>query len=172
MAAKSKRKGKSGEREVCKIFENAFGGSWIRVPGSGAFVGGKNAKRKEVLSNGQIKNAKADIVPPDEFDIVIESKSYGDFPWHQLIQQKSILQLENWLQEIYDCIDDGDFWLLCVKIDRKGWFVLFDPSVASFKYTNHSTYFSEAQDTTYVITATLQDFLDNNNKAIRELMSR
>lgn len=169
MAAKSKRKGKSGEREVCKIFGNIFGGSWQRVFSSGAFVGGQNAKRKEFLSDGQIKNAKADIIPPDEIDIVIEAKSYGDFPWHRLIQQEPIPLLEDWLQEIYDCIDDNDFWLLCVKINHKGWFVVFDPSFGSFTYKNHSSYFSPKQEKLYIVTATLESFLCDNITTILEL---
>ena len=172
MAAKSKRKGKSGERLVCKIFEDVFGGSWQRVFGSGAFVGGKNAYRKEFLSDGQVKNAKADIVPPDEMNIVIESKAYGDFPWHRLIQQDPIPDLEAWLQEIYDCLDDGDFWLLCVKIDYKGWFVLFDPAFATFRYNNHANYYSPNQNKMYIVTATLENFLADNKNTIRKLCNK
>lgn len=171
MAAKSKRKGKNGEREICKIFETIFGGSWQRVFSSGAFVGGKNAYRKEFLSDGQVKNAKADIVPPDEMNIVIESKAYGTFPWHQLIQQKPILMLEAWLEEIYNCLDSDDFWLLCVKIDRKGWFVLFDPNFTKFKYGNHAMYFSPKYKIHYIITSTLEQFLENNKDSILSLIT-
>ena len=139
---------------------------------SGAFVGGKIAARKEFLSNGQIKNPKADIVPPDDFNIVIESKAYGDFPWHRLIQQEAIPQLEVWLEEIYACIDDNDFWLLCVKIDYKGWFVLFDPNFSTFDYLNHSTYYSPTHKKTYIITAPLEGFLENNKDKLIALMQK
>lgn len=171
MAVKSKTKGKSGERMVCKIFESVFGGSWQRVFGSGAFIGGNNAGRKDFLSAGQIKNAKADIVPPDNFNIVIESKAYKDFPWHKLIQQEPILLLEAWLDEIFSCLDNNDFWLLCVKIDRKGWFVLFDSEFEPFQYKNHSRYFSSARNKEFIITASLENFLEQNKDRILSLIA-
>lgn len=166
MAAKSKSKGKGGERQVCKIFENEFGGSWQRVFSSGAFVGGKNSSRKEFLSDGQIKNAKADVVPPDEMNIVIESKAYSVFPWHRLIQQEPIPQLDEWLTEIYTCIDDGEFWLLCVKIDYKGWFVLFDPTFAEFNIGNHAQYYSTTYNKSFIVTSPLEWFLKTNRDSI------
>ena len=171
MSAKSKNKGKGGERLLCNIFEEKFGGSWQRVFGSGAFVGGKNAVRKESMSTNQVKNAKADIVPPDEFNIVLESKAYGNFPWHRLIQQDSIPELESWLQEIYACIDDNDFWMLCVKIDYKGWFVLVDPCFGEFYYLNHSRYYSPIYNKHFIITAPLDIFLKNNKELILQLMT-
>ncbi|NJO61619.1 MAG: hypothetical protein HC836_26235 [Richelia sp. RM2_1_2] len=172
MAAKSKRKGKSGERVICKIFESTFGGSWQRVFSSGAFIGGANAVRKEFLSDGQIKNAKADIVPPDEFNIVIESKSYQDFPWHKLIQQDPILLLDAWLDEVFACIDEDDFWLLCVKIDYKGWFVLFDTKFEPFTYKNHAKYVSSKHSKTFIITASLENFLIENKNYILTLITK
>ena len=63
----SKNKGKGYEREICKIMESYFGGSWQRTFTSGAFTGGINAWRAKVLSNSQLLNNSNDIVPPDEY---------------------------------------------------------------------------------------------------------
>lgn len=167
MSSKSKIKGKSGEREIGKLFEKVFGGSWQRVFGSGAFVGGSNAFRKGHLSEGQIRSYKADIVPPDDFNIVLEVKSYADFPFHQLVQNKEIPLLEDWIQEVYDCIDDGDFWLICQKFNRKGWYVLY-PSEYNLDIKNHSVYYSPKQDKTYIYTGNLEEFLINNKSKIEQ----
>ena len=42
MPSKSKNKGSSYEREVANFLSAAYGESFIRAPGSGAYVGGKN----------------------------------------------------------------------------------------------------------------------------------
>ena len=171
MASKSKTKGKSGEREASKIFEKVFGGSWQRVFGSGAFVGGANAFRRSSLSEGQIRSSKADIVPPDDFNIVLEIKSYSDFPFHQLVQNKEIPILETWLDEVYACIDDGDFWLLCQKFNRKGWYVLY-PSEYKFDIKNHSVYYSSKHNKSYVYTGNLEEFLVLNKTKIETICKR
>ena len=54
MSNKSKNKGKSWERDVCNFLSELYNQSFIRVPNSGAFVGGKNEFRKETLSTEQI----------------------------------------------------------------------------------------------------------------------
>ena len=41
--SKSKNKGKTFEREVCKILKEIYEDNFERVPHSGAFVGGQNA---------------------------------------------------------------------------------------------------------------------------------
>ena len=169
MASKSKTKGKAGEREVSKIFNSVFGGSWQRVFGSGAFVGGKNSIRMQTLSNGQIKATKADIIPPDEMDIVIEvKKGYSDFPFHQVCQQKEIRYIEEWLDEVYTCLDN-EFWLLCMGITRRGWYVLVDPELGNFKVENHSVYFSPKQNKKYILTSPLDSFLITNKEEIIRL---
>ena len=55
MSSKSKTKGKSWERDVCLFLSELYNQSFIRVPGSGAFIGGTNQFRKETLSDEQIK---------------------------------------------------------------------------------------------------------------------
>ena len=54
MTSKSKTKGKSWERDVCLFLSELYNQSFIRVPGSGAFIGGSNQFRKETLSDEQI----------------------------------------------------------------------------------------------------------------------
>ena len=44
---KSKNKGKAFEREIANFLSDLYEESFTRVPYSGAFVGGKNAVRKE-----------------------------------------------------------------------------------------------------------------------------
>ena len=50
MSSKSKNKGKSWERDVCLFLSDLYNESFIRVPGSGAFIGGTNQFRKDYLS--------------------------------------------------------------------------------------------------------------------------
>ena len=45
MTSKSKTKGKSWERDVCNFLTELYNDSFIRVPNSGAYVGGKNEYR-------------------------------------------------------------------------------------------------------------------------------
>lgn len=169
MASKSKTKGKSGEREACKIFENAFGGNWERVYSSGAFVGGKNAFRRGYMEESQLRATKADIHTPDFMPkLVLEVKSYSDFPFHHLVQDKEIPKLEEWLDEIYQCIDPDDYWLLCMKFNRIGWYVLFDPKLCDLEYNNHAKYYSPKLDKEFVFTAPLDVFLEKNKEAILE----
>ena len=67
MSSKSKTKGKSWERDVCLFLSELYDESFIRVPGSGAFIGGSNQFRKETLSTEQIKLSRGDIIPPNDY---------------------------------------------------------------------------------------------------------
>ena len=64
MTAKSKIKGNAGERELCKLLSEIFLGSFVRVPNSGANVGGKNVHRRASLSTTQDRAFRGDIIPP------------------------------------------------------------------------------------------------------------
>ncbi|MGI4852258.1 MAG: putative PDDEXK endonuclease, partial [Janthinobacterium lividum] len=82
----SKTKGNAAELALCGILSQHLGGSFVRVPNSGAFVGGTNASRTASLSPAQVRAARGDIVPPDHLHhLVIESKAYAALPWHQVI---------------------------------------------------------------------------------------
>ena len=82
MSSPSKNKGSSFEREVATYLSDLYGESFIRAPGSGAYIGGKNQSRTQVLHEGQIRSFKGDIVPGQSFSrLNAECKSYADFPF-------------------------------------------------------------------------------------------
>jgi hypothetical protein len=128
MSNKSKNKGKSWERDVCNFLSKLYDDSFIRVPNSGAFVGGKNEFRKETLSEEQIKLSRGDIIPPLHYPYFLaECKNYAEFPFHSLISKTSIPLLDTWIDQVeHDVTNKNDLWLLFIKITRKGQYVLFD----------------------------------------------
>ena len=128
MSNKSKNKGKSWERDVCNFLSKLYDDSFIRVPNSGAFVGGKNEFRKETLSEEQIKLSRGDIIPPLHYPYFLaECKNYAEFPFHSLILKTSIPLLDTWIDQVeHDVTNKNDLWLLFIKITRKGQYVLFD----------------------------------------------
>ena len=128
MSSKSKNKGKSWERDVCLFLSELYNDSFIRVPGSGAFIGGSNQFRKDTLSEEQIKLSRGDIIPPLHFPYFLaECKNYADFPFHSLISNSNIAMLNTWIEQVeHDVTDRNDVWLLFIKITRKGQYVLFD----------------------------------------------
>ena len=123
MSSPQKNKGSGYEREVAKFLSELYGESFIRAPGSGAYVGGKNQARTEILHEGQIRSFKGDIVPGQSFSKMnIECKFYADFPWHLLFSGEC-KQLDSWLEQLLDVEDDGDTNLLFMKFNRKGQYV-------------------------------------------------
>ena len=131
MSSKSKTKGKSWERDVCLFLSELYNESFIRVPGSGAFIGGSNQFRKDTLSEEQIKLSRGDIVPPQNYPYFLaECKNYADFPFHLLLGKNSIAQLDTWIDQVeHDISCDKDLWILFIKITRKGTYVLFDTNL-------------------------------------------
>ena len=66
-------------------------GSFVRVPNSGAYIGGSNFHRATNLSEGQVRGFKGDIIPPDNWKYFnCECKSYADFPFHHFLYNKKI----------------------------------------------------------------------------------
>ena len=123
MTSPSKAKGNSFERKVADFLTDLYGEKFIRVPGSGAYVGGKNNHRKQFLHEGQIRNFKGDIVPGQSFPrFNAECKSYKDFPFHQLYAGSTKI-LDDWLDQLMAVSDPGDFDILFMKFNRKGEFV-------------------------------------------------
>lgn len=127
MSNKSKNKGKSWERDVCNFLSDLYRQSFIRVPNSGAYVGGKNEYRKDYLSEEQIKLSRGDIVPPLNYPYFLaECKNYADFPFHQLVSGSSISLLDGWIEQVeHDVNNDNDLWILCIKITRKGTYIVY-----------------------------------------------
>lgn len=123
MPSPQKQKGSSFEREVATFLSNLYGESFIRAPGSGAYVGGKNQVRTQILHEGQIRSFKGDIVPGQSFPkFNAECKSYADFPFH-LALAGDCKVLDGWLQQMMDVAEADDFNILFMKFNRKGRFV-------------------------------------------------
>jgi hypothetical protein len=124
MSSPSKNKGSSFEREVANFMSDLYGESFIRVPGSGAYIGGKNQSRTQVLHEGQIRSFKGDIVPGQSFPkFNAECKSYKDFPFHQLFSGGCKV-LDGWISQMMEVAEDGDVNILFMKFNRKGKFVV------------------------------------------------
>lgn len=124
MSSPSKNKGSSFEREVANFMSGLYGESFIRVPGSGAYIGGKNQSRTQVLHEGQIRSFKGDIVPGQSFPkFNAECKSYKDFPFHQLFSGGCKV-LDGWISQMMEVAEDGDVNILFMKFNRKGKFVV------------------------------------------------
>ncbi len=125
MPSKSKSKGNSWELEVSKFLTEVYGSTFLRVPSSGAFVGGKNNHRKLMLDDGQLASKKGDIHPPQDWKYFnFECKSYSDFPFHQL-WYADVKILDAWIQQQKDVEDEGDLNLILIKISRKEKWVVF-----------------------------------------------
>ncbi len=123
MTSPQKAKGNSWERTIAIYLSDLYGESFIRAPGSGAYIGGKNQSRTQFLHEGQIRNFKGDIVPGESFTkFNAECKSYADFPFHQVLAG-SCKQLDTWLDQLMSVAEDNDLNILFVKINRKGKFV-------------------------------------------------
>ena len=123
MPSPQKAKGNSFEREVATYLSQTYNESFIRAPGSGAYVGGKNQSRKEFLHEGQIRSFKGDIVPGLSFPrFNAECKSYADFPFHQVLAG-SCKVLDGWLDQMMDVSEEKDVNILFMKFNRKGKFV-------------------------------------------------
>jgi hypothetical protein len=142
MTSPSKAKGNSFERYVADFLTNLYGEKFIRAPGSGAYVGGKNTHRKQLLHEGQIRNFKGDIVPGQSFPkFNAECKSYKDFPFHQLFQGSCKI-LDGWIDQCMDVADEGDFNIIFMKFNRKGTYVAIQaqPNHSTLFFTRHFNY--------------------------------
>jgi hypothetical protein len=136
MTSPQKAKGSSFEREVAKFLSKIYNESFIRAPGSGAYVGGKNQERKQFLHEGQIRSFKGDIVPGQTFTkFNAEAKSYADFPFH-LMLTGSCKILDTWIEQLMAVAEEDDCNILFMKFNRKGRYV-----AVQAKYTWVTDYF-------------------------------
>ena len=142
MPSPQKAKGSGYEREVAKFLSELYGESFIRAPGSGAYVGGKNQVRKEMLHEGQVRSFKGDIVPGQSFTKMnAECKFYKDFPFHLMLSGKCA-QLDSWLDQLLDVEDEGDMNILFMKFNRIGQFIAVQPKL-TWMMDNYTFYASE-----------------------------
>lgn len=159
MSNKGKSKGNSGERKIAEFLTVLYGAKFLRVPNSGAFLGGLNSFRKAMLDEGQIATFKADLIPPSNMrKLVIESKFYGDFPFHNLLKKDPIPLLDKWIDQAITSADADDFWVVVFRINHKGSFAVFDSChLDRFQIQNHSRY------KTYIVTDFEDLFKDNKD---------
>lgn len=169
---KSKNKGKSFERDVCKILGDLYNDNFERVPNSGAFVGGKNVVRKSTLTENQIKASKGDIVPPDHWKYFnCECKNYADFPFHLLLQARPIPILEQWLEQTLDAHDENDLDLVFMKFNRKGIYLAYPAVLDRWFFTPREINYSSEKFGSWIFTF-WQDFADHpeNLQVIEKLV--
>lgn len=171
MPSASKNKGSSFERQVAKFLSDLYGESFIRAPGSGAYTGGNNSHRKQVLHEGQVRSFKGDIIPGQSFPLFnAEAKFYADFPFHQLFDQCS--QLETWLEQLMTASDPDDFNILFMKFNRKGQFVAVQASPQRWRVdtANHMWYRSQKYGEWMIYS--LEKFFDLNSDTVKKLSNK
>ena len=161
MSSPQKAKGSSFEREVAKFLSETYNESFIRAPGSGAYVGGKNQSRKEFLHEGQIRSFKGDIVPGQSFTkFNAECKSYADFPFHLMISGNCKV-IDAWLEQLMAVADEDDCNILFMKFNRKGRYV-----AVQTKYTwvtDNFAYYSSAKVGDWIFIE-FEHFFKNNKE--------
>jgi len=126
MPSPQKAKGSGFEREVARFLSDLYGESFIRVPNSGAYIGGKNKERKQVLHEGQVRSFKGDIIPGQSFTkLNAECKSYADFPFNLAVTGECKV-LEGWLNQMMGVAEPDDLNVLFMKFNRKGRFAAIE----------------------------------------------
>lgn len=151
MTSAAKVKGNSWERECAKILTKTFGYHFERNKnGSGAFTGGKNSSRREYLSDTQKLSFMADVLPPDEMKkACIECKFYKDFPFHHFLINKSIPDLDDWIEQQYDAIEKDSYWFIAFKINHCGSYIVIPSDECHFMngaQINHSKYYHNGRE--------------------------
>lgn len=164
MPAKGKSKGNTGELLIAKFLTETFGSKFMRVPNSGAYLGGSNAHRKQSLDAEQINYFKSDIIPPSHMKkLVIESKFYKTFPFEKLASNTRIPQLEGWIKQCLATVDEHDLWFVVVRINHKGTWACFDQKwLPSLQMGNHVRYFE-------YVWCDFQDLMKQNKEQISTL---
>lgn len=168
MTSPSKAKGNSFERKVADFLTATYGEKFIRAPGSGAYVGGKNVHRKQTLHEAQVRNFKSDIVPGESFPRMnAECKSYKDFPFHQLYTGDCKI-LEGWLDQMMDVADPGDFNILFMKFNRKGEYAVTLKSATMLDNMQNYTVYNSVKHGQWIIND-FDTFWANNKDNVKEL---
>ncbi len=171
MPSPSKNKGSAWEREVANFLSKLYDLPFVRTPGSGAYIGGQNSARKNVLDSAQQKGFKGDIIPPESWTrFNAEAKSYADFPFHQLFSGQ-VKQLEGWIEQCMAVADPGDFNILFMKFNRKGTFVAvqIDPTNTNLVFSRF-LYYGSLNHGTWII-MDLKTFFETNSETVKLLCS-
>jgi len=164
MTSPQKAKGSGFEREVAKFLSDLYGESFIRAPGSGAYIGGKNQHRTAVLHEGQVRSFKGDIVPGQSFSKMnIECKFYADFPFHLLLSGDCKV-INTWIEQLMDVAEAGDVNLLFMKFNRKGRYVAVQ--CGSTWITDNFVYYSSSKFGDWLIVE-FDDFFQHNSTLLK-----
>lgn len=175
MANKQKTKGKCYERTIAEIFSTTFGKTFMRVPNSGAFFGGQNAFRLDTHTAGQARLFSGDIIPPEDFSILIECKARKEFKFHLMLRKQGNLDLNSWIEQASIDYEKSKQALMLVifRPNNCGDYVCYqktsyqNKSTALIcdleKPTNYITY--NLKGKIYIITE-LQEFLTLNKELI------
>ncbi|WP_421921408.1 putative PDDEXK endonuclease [Marinobacter salarius] len=158
MPSPSKNKGNQEERAIAQILTDLYQQTFVRVPTSGAWTGGKNQHRAATLDDSQLAARKSDIQPPTGWKINIEIKHYADLPFHNLIKQ-DCKQLDTWIDQLEQVSSQDDVDIIFFKISRKGRFVAVKhfPGID----TDHSLHYKN-----YYIYE-LNRFFENNKQGLK-----
>lgn len=165
--SRQKNKGCGWERDICKILSEHMGGSFIRTPHSGAFVGRSNSKRLATLSKTQISASKSDVIPPDEYGSMnIEAKFYKDISFN-LIMRGSCKQLDDWIRQLMFVAAPQSRDFLIFKINLQSSFIAFPESyLPHFSLDCYTVY--PMKEGRWVITEFIP-FLKGNTEAMKNL---
>jgi hypothetical protein len=171
MTSKAKQKGNSWELAICKFLGLELGGNWMRVPNSGAAIGGQNSSKKIFMDDGQIRLSKGDIIPPLEFNkLNLEAKNYASIAFHQIINGEC-KQLNSWIEQTETPAEPNDCSLTIFKITRKGSWVVFNADlVDKFKLATY-VYYKKSDDRSYIITD-FESFVKTNKEILTEIGSK
>lgn len=176
MTSKAKQKGNAWEREICGFLGNTLGGNFMRVPNSGAYMGGKNTFRKDFMSEGQQRAAKGDIIPPDDLPkLNLEAKNYADIAFHQILNG-NCKQLDSWIDQTEEPADPDDVSFTIFKITRKGSWVAFRIdllpyfNMSDLSFVTYCKGVGSDNCVTYVI-VDHEKFFTQNVSAVRKLGS-
>ena len=162
MANKSKNKGKSYERVICKHLSKVFDLNFERIPNSGAFTGGKNFHRTAKLSSEQLLLTDGDIIVPSELSFIsIECKNQKNLSFPSFFTRCA--KLDEWIQQAKSA--NRLVWFLIFHVNNIGDFIVYSSEWANtFKLNhNHMEY-----DKEYIIT-TIDDFFEVNRDILLNL---
>ena len=160
MPSPQKAKGSGFEREIAKYLSEKYGESFIRAPGSGAYIGGKNQSRTQILHEGQIRSFKGDIVPGQTFTKMnVECKFYADFPFHLLLSGECKV-IDAWLEQLMDVADPDDCNILFMKFNRKGRYIAVQSKLTWV--TDNFLYYTSPKQGDWIIMEFDSFFLNNS----------
>jgi len=128
----SKCIGNTFERRVGALFSTALGGTWVRVPNSGAYVGGKNCHRRQNLDEDRLTLFSADLIPPKGWEnVIVECKKRAKIEFRQFADINGSKLLNEWIDQVYS--DNKEF-----LPETKSRLIVFAPKFGGMYVTYHT----------------------------------